>query len=124
MKKIKRQYIHCEQLEEAPMWGSLPPKNHALYAERACNLFAEIDCFELACRRVLEEWPNSAMQNLSARALNRLAWLGQAACYIETGSVEYTTRMGWRMLDFEERAYANNTAQKVIEWWELQQCQK
>lgn len=119
---MKRQYIHCEQLEEAPMWGNLPPKDHRLYAERACNLFAELDCFKTACERVIKEWPNSCLHNLSARIQNRRAWLGQAACYIETGSVEYTTRKGWRMLDFSERDRADDIAEQVIKEWE--QCQK
>lgn len=120
--KIKRVYIHCDKLEEAGMWGNLPPSDHDLYSERACNLFSEPDAFEIACRRVLKEWPNSSIQNLSARSLNRQAWIGQAACYIETGSVEYTTRIGWRMLDFSERDIANEVADKVIREWE--ECQK
>lgn len=82
----------------------------------------EPDAFKIACDAVTTEWPNSSMQNLSARCLNRVAWLGQAASYIANGSTEYTTRLGWRMLDEDERLAANDVASKTIEEWE--QCQR
>lgn len=122
MKKVKRTYIHCERLEEAPMWGGIKPKDHDLYAEKVADLMREPDAFKIACDAVTTEWPNSSMQNLSARCLNRVAWLGQAASYIANGSTEYTTRLGWRMLDEDERLAANDVASKTIEEWE--QCQR
>ena len=122
MKKVKRQYVHCEELEESPMWGNIKPKEHDLYSEKTADLMREGDSFLTACRNVLVKWPKSSMHNLSARCLNRVAWLGQAASYVNHGSVEYTTRIGWRMLDEDEKDQANEVARKVIEEWE--QCQR
>lgn len=106
------------------MWGSIQPKEQELYAEKCADLMRESDCFELACLNALDEWPMSCLHNLSARNMNRMAWLGHAACYLQNGSVEYTTRLGWRMLDKDEQLEANKVAQKVIDLWELRQCQK
>ena len=122
MKKVKRTYFHCNDLEESPMWGNIKPKEHDLYAEKSADLMREVDAFKQACRNVLIEWPNSTMQNLSARCLNRMAWIGHAANYLASGSVEYTTRLGWRMLDKDEQAAANKAASEIIEEWE--QCQR
>ena len=122
MKKVKRTYFHCNDLEESPMWGNIKPKEHDLYAEKSADLMRESDSFKIACDAVLSEWPNSSMQNLSARCLNRIAWLGQAASYLANGSTEYTTRLGWRMLDDDERLLANKVASETIEEWE--QCQR
>ncbi len=122
LKKVKRTYIHCEQLEEAPMWGNHKPKDHDFYAEKSADLMRETDAFKTACRNAIKEWPNSSMQNLSARCLNRMAWLGHAASYVDNGSVEYTTRLGWRMLDKDEQIAANKAANEIIEEWE--QCQR
>ncbi len=124
MKKVKRTYLHCEKLEEAPMWGSSNPGDQQLKVERAADLFREFDSFREACRGVLVEWPNSSMQNLSARVLNRKAWLGQAASYIQTGAVEYETRGAWRLICESERDTCNQIASDVIQEWEYQQCQK
>lgn len=122
MKKVKRTYFHCEKLEEAPMWASAKTKDYELHSERSADLMREYDAFKDACRAVLSEWPNSSMQNLSARCMNRMAWIGHAANWLNHGSVEYTTRMGWRMLDDTEQEIANKAANEIIEEWE--QCQK
>lgn len=122
MKKVKRTYFHCEKLEEAPMWASAKTKDYDLHSEKSADLMREIDAFKDACRRVLTEWPNSSMQNLSARCMNRMAWIGHAANWLNHQSVEYTTRIGWRMLDGQEQDAANKAANEVIEEWE--QCQK
>ncbi len=122
MKKVKRTYFHCDMLEEAPMWASAKSKDYDLHSERAADLMRESDSFEIACSRVTEEWPNSSMQNLSSRGSNRMAWIGQAACWLNCQSVEMTTRMGWRFLSGEEKDEANRVAKKIIMEWE--QCQR
>ena len=122
MTKIKRTYIHCELLEEAPMWGSSNTSRLDLMIDRCVDLFKESDSFLLSCREVLRKWPNSAMQNLSAKACNRVAWMGQAAQCINHGAVEYETRAAWRLLDDEDREICNDIAKKVIEEWE--ECQR
>ena len=119
MKKVKRTYFHCDDLEEAPMWATAKTKDHELYAERSADLMKESDSFKEACRRAVKEWPNSSMQNLSARGMNRMAWIGHAANWLNHGSVESTTRMGWNLLDLEEQIKANKIANEVIEEWEL-----
>lgn len=122
MKKVKRTYLHCDLLEEAPMWASAKTSDYELHAERTADLMRESDSFLSACRRVLIEWPNSSMQNLSSRGSNRCAWIGQAASMLNHQSVEMTTRMGWRLLSDSEKEEANRVAKQVIEEWE--QCQR
>lgn len=122
--KIERTYIHCDLLEEAPMWDSVSSNRWDDFADRSAMLFREIDCFYDSCKKVINEWPNSCIHNLSNRSLNRCSWLGQAACFVELGSVEYTTRLGWRCLDEDEKSAANECALRVIKEWEVEQCQK
>lgn len=90
--------------------------------DKCVDLFKEPDSFLVACRSVLSKWPNSSMQNLSARACNRIAWLGQAAQCVNHEAVEYETRTAWRLLDDEEREICNAIANEVIKEWE--ECQK
>ena len=122
MNKIKRTYFHCEDLEEAPMWGNIKPTDQDLFIDRSADLMREPDSFKLACREVLAKWPNSSIHNLSARGMNRMAWLGHAACYLSHESVEFTTRLGWRCLDQDEQKEANKVANEIIE--EFEECQK
>lgn len=121
-KKVKRTYFHCDLLEEAPMWAAAKSKDVELHSERSADLMREYDAFKNACRNVITQWPYSSMQNLSSRGSNRFAWIGQAACWLNHESVEYTTRIGWRLLDDDEQNQANRVANEIIEEWE--QCQK
>jgi len=116
----KRIYHHCDLLEEAPMWGNAKPSDVDLLIEKSFDLLSEADAFEEACRQVLKAWPYSTEHNLSARCMNRKAWIGWAACCVQHGSTEYTTRNAWRLLSNEQQEAANNAAQKVIKEWECQ----
>lgn len=113
---MKRIYHHCDQLEEAPMWDNTKSCNDM--PEYASNLMREIDVFESAMRKAINQWPYACEHNLSASVINRKAWLGHAGCFLEIGSTENCTRKGWHMLNQEEQDLANNAAQKVIKEWE------
>lgn len=115
---MKRIYHHCDVLEESPMWQKITGKEADEYAEKAANIMREPDVFQHAMRWVLKQWPLSCEHNLSAKSINRQAWLGHAGCYLSSGSPEECTRAGWWMLDQDEQSEANRVAQEVIEEWE------
>ena len=87
---MKRTYHHCDALEETPMWANITGSESVLFSERAADLMREPDAFKQAMQVVMETWPLSCEHNLSARSINRKAWLGHAGCYLSTGSPE-----GW-----------------------------
>lgn len=122
MKKLKRIYHHCEKLEESPMWGNCKSTEKDELIQKSFNLLSNPGAFKAACRMVLIKWPFSSEHNLSARVLNRKAWMGWAACCVAHGSTEYTTRNAWRFLSDEQQKIANEIANQVIMEWE--QCQK
>lgn len=72
--------------------------------------------FETAANRVISEWQNSCEHYLTNSAMNRIAWLGQAACCI---SRKIPSRFcgGWSLLSEEEQAKANDIALDVINRW-------
>ena len=119
---MARIYHHCDMLEEAPMWGNCKPSETEQLIEKSYDLLRDEASFLSACRKVLKAWPYSSEHNLSAKCLNRRAWMGWAACCVSHQSTEYTTRNAWRFLTDEEQEKANVIAQTVITEWE--QCQK
>lgn len=119
---MKRIYHHVDLLEEAPMWGNCKPAEQELLISQSYKLLVHQDDFKKACENVILNWPFSTEHNLSARVQNRKAWMGQAACCVNHGSTEYTTRQAWRMLTSEQQDVANNIAMEVIKGWE--QCRK
>jgi hypothetical protein len=74
---------------------------------------------EQAMRRVIAEWPVAAAVNLSNSGANRRAWLGQAACCLESGATASATKRAWWQLTDDARTRANRCADEVIALWEL-----
>lgn len=72
--------------------------------------------FALSCERVISEWKNSCEHYLTNVAMNRIAWMGQAAACISEGlPSKYCA--GYNLLSDEEKDIANNTALKFINKW-------
>ena len=72
--------------------------------------------FELALYDVIDKWKNSCEQNLTNIALNRIAWLGQAAaCYARGIPSKY--RAGWFKLTVEQQEKANFIALTALNIW-------
>lgn len=120
MKQICRVYAHYLTWEDY---------QHGMY--RQTNLKADIArvtaCSEVlanpasllqAMRRVITEWTVSSAVNLSHRAINRQAWLGQAACCLIHGAPEHVTKAGWHLLTQDQQDKANAVADQVVAEWE------
>jgi hypothetical protein len=116
---MRRVYFPHTELEECRdgMWKIVTGKAKVAFANAAADLMRDSQAFESAMMRALEVWPNSCLHNLTAEDTNRLAWLGHAGCFLQTGSPEENTRCGWHMLTTAEQAEANATAQRVLDAW-------
>lgn len=80
------------------------------------TLLSDCGAFEQAARRVVAEWPLSCEHYLTNAAMNRLAWIGQAAVCITTG-VPSRFSGGWSLLTSEQQEAANRVAHKVLTEW-------
>lgn len=119
-RKYKRVYHHMDKMEEfhSSMWKQIPVELREAAIEASAELMREADSFEIACRKAIDEWPNSAEANLTASVINHQAWIGHAACCINHGASEDLTRLAWRTLTQEEQDAANEAADRAIDYWE------
>jgi len=84
------------------------------------RLLTDIPAFHTAMDRVLTEWPNSAVHNLTNDSMNRIAWLGQSACCITYGACAEQTRSAFSTLPEDDQGEANAAAAYVLfEWLRL-----
>lgn len=115
-----RQYFHYQDLEEFKqgMWKIVRGDQRIANATNAANLMRDFTRFRDAMFQAIRDWPNSCLHNLTAEAVNKIAWLGHAGCCLGAGSPEENTRIGWHMLNAEEQARANRAAQDVLDYWE------
>lgn len=116
---FQRVYKHYEELEEyhAGMWRIVRGQERKRFIAEAAILMRNADDFKAAMQRAITEWPTSCAVNLTADAVNKIAWLGHAGCCIATESPEDCTRIGWHTLNQCEQRLANMVAAEVLEEW-------
>lgn len=69
--------------------------------------------------KMLKEWPNSMNQNLSYVKSNRSSYIGQAASCYYNGANIVTTCKAWEKMTIDQRKNANDVADKVIAFYDL-----
>lgn len=95
-----------------PPEGVTPEEAKTKYRDFLKNL----DAFQLGMQKVEKEWPHSCEQFLTNPALNRIAWLGQAAMCIMT-EVPSHFRGGFKLLSESEQEAANLKAENFLKEW-------
>lgn len=83
------------------------------------DFLANPDRFRKAANAVINEWEYSCEHYLTNFAMNRIAWMGQAAMCYETG-VPSKFCSGYNLLTEEQKEEANLVALDVINDWLLQ----
>lgn len=80
------------------------------------DLLKDIPSFCDAMQGVIDEWKHSCEHYLTNVAMNRVAWMGQAAaCYAK--GIPSAFRGGWFQLTEEEQDAANEAALEYINKW-------
>lgn len=80
------------------------------------DLLADVPRFKKALAGVISEWPNSCEHYLTNAAMNRIAWLGQAAACALRG-IPSSYRGGWSLLTPSQQEAANTIALEALNSW-------
>ena len=112
---MKRKFYHYKKWEDykCGMYDELA-EGRDCRISLAQKLLGNPALCEKFMREVVERWTCAAEQVLTNAAINRRAWLGQAACCLYAGCKEDETRKAWWLLTDEEQRTANQIAEKVI----------
>ncbi len=120
MTKIYHHYKHWEDYKNG-FYNNVSSEKRNELINKVIELFSDTDLTERYMNRVIEEWPKACEQNLSNISMNRIAYLGQAACCIYCGSPYMVTMNAWNLVGINYRLMADNTANKIIKQWEQNQ---
>lgn len=98
-------------------------RNYEGYTKAECeqsyaDFLSDLTRFENAARKVITEWKNSCEHYLTNTAMNRIAWVGQAAMCYETG-IPSVYCSGFSLLSDEQKEAANAVALDIINEWML-----
>jgi ParB-like chromosome segregation protein Spo0J len=80
------------------------------------ELLTNEESFRKALSNVIDNWNNSCEHYLTNKAMNRIAWLGQAALCYDTG-ISSEFRSGFNLLTKEEQDKANEVAFEYLNIW-------
>ena len=117
-KTFPRVWVPIDQWEEISfnMWGEVSNRKRQL--EKAVLFTGNYRLYGRFMKRVIKEWPNSCLNALTDKNLNRRAWIGHAACALALRCPEDITRQAWGHLTDEQRILANCQADQAIQSWE------
>jgi len=90
-------------------------KNNTL--ETYAGLLKDLPAFETALKIIINEWKYSCEHNLTNENMNRIAWLGQAACALVFNVPNSVCMGGYNLLTLEEQQAADAMAQKYLNLW-------
>lgn len=96
--------------------GSKPGVSKEQGEEMYREFLSNIPRFSAALERVISEWKHSCEHYLTNAAMNRIAWLGQAAMCYETG-LPNSYRSGFFLLTDEQQKAADECALVYLNKW-------
>ena len=107
------------ECHKAGFYGS---KKDGMTAEQCeqeyCNFLSNDELFKKGLQGVLDNWINSCEHYLTNKAMNRIAWLGQAATCYSTG-VPSKFCAGFNLLTSEQQEKANEIALEYLNVWRI-----
>lgn len=86
---------------------------------KVVEMFTDSELTEICMRKVAKEWVFSCEHNLTNLNMNRIAYLGQAACCVFAGVPCSITMEAWNLVPEEKRKIADLIADKIIKEWEV-----
>lgn len=100
--------------------GFYASKKEGMTADECEKAYAEYlsndNKFREGLKGVIENWINSCEHYLTNKAMNRIAWLGQAAVCYSTG-IPSKFCAGWSLLTLDQQNHANKIALEYLNMW-------
>jgi hypothetical protein len=116
---MTRIYHHYKLWEDYPegFYNNCSGIDKESKKEKVVELFSNPSLTREFMEKVINEWVYSCEHNLTNESMNKVAYLGQAACCLFGGVPSTTTMEAWRLVPSEFQNKANDIAIEVINIW-------
>jgi Ni,Fe-hydrogenase I small subunit len=105
---------------KAGFYDNISSKEKDFKIKKVLEMFNDYKKTEEYMRKVICLWKYSCEHNLTNSSMNKIAYLGQAACCIYAGVPCDLTMRGWKLLSQEVRDRSDKIANKIIIEWMLE----
>jgi len=121
----KRIYHHYELWEDHKngFYNNSSGNEFKQKEKKVIELFSDPEKTREYMTRVVNEWKYSCEHNLSNNSMNKIAYLGQAACCLYYNIPNTVTMSTWSKLPEEVRNEADKIAKEVLLIWESKNIQ-
>lgn len=120
MKRIYHNYTLWEDYKHG-FYNICPKNTREEKIESVIELFNSEDKTFEYMKKITEVWKYSCEHNLSNIYMNRVAYLGQAACCLYNLVPSLITMEAWKRIDLKKRERADLISCKSIKLWEQKQ---
>jgi hypothetical protein len=117
---IKRIYHPWEKWEDykAGFYDNVSAKDKQKMINKVIEMFSSHELTEKYMNKVINEWFFSCEHNLTNNGLNKIAYIGQAACCLYGKVPNLLTMYVWKHLSEKIKLRSDNIAKKTISKWE------
>lgn len=106
-------------------YNNISGGNKTEMTKHVIQLFCDPEKTKELMERVVKEWPFSCEHNFTNESMNKIAYLGQAACSLYKGVPCTVTMEAWSKVPKEFQDIADGIAEVIINQWETDYtCQK
>ena len=123
MKRIYHPYQKWEDYKHG-FYNNLSGKDKDEKIKLCIEMFRSVDKTKEYMNKVINEWKYSCEHNLTNESMNKIAYIGQAACCLFAEIPNGVTMEAWNMLDNVVQVRSDRLAQAVIDNWTLKQNQQ
>lgn len=118
---MKRVYHHYQMWEDWTFgfYDNLSGSNKQSKLDKVVEMFNSKELTTQYMNKVVNEWQYSCEHNFSNESINKIAYLGQAACCLYSEIPATITMEAWSLLDKSVQERSNSIAKKIIDKWEL-----
>lgn len=88
------------------------------HIEKVLEMFNDKHLTTSYMNKVIDTWVYSCEHNLTNNSMNRIAYIGQAACCLYAQIPSTITMEAWSLLDDNIKEQANKIANEVLSKWE------
>lgn len=102
---------------EHGFYDNISGKNKTEMIHKVVKLFSNPSDTNLYMMRVVKEWIYSCEHNFTNPSINKIAYLGQAACSLAHNIPSTVTMEAWSKVPDNYKEIANQIAEDCIEYW-------
>lgn len=116
MKRIYHPYWLWEDYK-AGFYDNLSGSEKQNKIDKVIEMFNSKELTETYMDRVITEWKYSCEHNLTNESMNKIAYIGQAACCLYDNIPSTITMEAWSLLSKEVKERSNDIAEQILNTW-------